>query len=84
VARALNRPIEVVKRALDVIKKLDPRPGLRYNRRSEACRTGCLFSKSRWPVAGLLNEDDMPQLRLSPTYRRLLARDAADRTFEIM
>src|SRR5262249_16224790 len=25
------------------------------------------------------NEDDMPQLRLSPTYRRLLARDAADR-----
>jgi len=31
------------------------------------------------PVAGLLNEDDMPQLRLSPTYRRLLARDAADR-----
>src|ERR1700751_4563436 len=32
VARALNRPIEVVKRALDVIKKLDPRPGLRYNK----------------------------------------------------
>src|SRR5260370_25362998 len=30
VARALNRPLEVVKRSLDVIKKLDPRPGLRY------------------------------------------------------
>jgi len=30
-----------------------------------------------WEV--FLNEDDMPQLRLSPTYRRLLARDAADR-----
>ena len=26
-----------------------------------------------------LNEDDMPQLRLSPTYRRLLVRDAADK-----
>src|SRR5438046_784232 len=26
-----------------------------------------------------LNEDDMPQLRLSPTYRRLLVKDAADR-----
>src|SRR5256886_16814546 len=25
IARALNRPLEVVKRALDVIKKLDPR-----------------------------------------------------------
>jgi RNA polymerase sigma-54 factor len=26
-----------------------------------------------------MNEDDVPQLRLSPVYRRLLARDAADR-----
>ena len=26
-----------------------------------------------------MNEDDLPQLRLNPTYRRLLARDAADR-----
>jgi len=34
VARALNRPIEVVKRALDVIKKLDPRPGCATTRRS--------------------------------------------------
>src|ERR1700731_1819665 len=32
VARALNRPLEVVKRSLDVIRKLDPRPGLRYNK----------------------------------------------------
>src|SRR6202045_3209774 len=32
VARALNRPLDVVKRALEVIKKLDPRPGLRYNK----------------------------------------------------
>src|SRR5256884_9372656 len=35
IARALNRPLEVVKRSIDVIKKLDPRPGLRYNKRSE-------------------------------------------------
>src|SRR5246127_3948646 len=32
IARALNRPIEVIKRTLDVIKKLDPPPGLRYNK----------------------------------------------------
>jgi len=30
-----------------------------------------------WHV--FMNEDDVPQLRLSPVYRRLLARDAADR-----
>jgi len=29
---------------------------------------------ARWMISGqaFLNEDDMPQLRLSPTYRRLL------------
>ena len=80
VARALNRPIEVVKRALDVIKKLDPRPGLRYNKTEpRLVEPDVYFRKvdGIWQV--FLNEDDMPQLRLSPTYRRLLARDAADR-----
>src|SRR6201987_2902847 len=32
VARALNRPVEMVKRAVDLIKRLDPKPGLRYNK----------------------------------------------------
>src|SRR5439155_10374077 len=80
VARALNRPIEVVKRALDVIRKLDPRPGLRYNKTEpRLVEPDVYFRKvdGVWQV--FLNEDDMPQLRLSPTYRRLLARDAADR-----
>ena len=80
IARALNRPVEVVKRALDVIKKLDPRPGLRYNKTEpRLVEPDVYFRKvdGVWQV--LLNEDDMPQLRLSPTYRRLLARDAADK-----
>jgi RNA polymerase sigma-54 factor len=32
IARALNRPTDIVKHAIDAIKKLDPRPGLRYNK----------------------------------------------------
>jgi len=63
-----------------VIKKLDPRPGLRYNKTEPGLsNTDVYFRKvdGLWQV--FLNEDDMPQLRLSPTYRRLLARDAADR-----
>src|SRR6266403_1221678 len=75
IARALNRPLEVVKRALDVIKKLDPRPGLRYNK----TEPDVYFRKVDDQWQAFLNEDDMPQLRLSPTYRRLLVRDAADR-----
>ena len=80
IARALNRPVELVKRAVDVIKKLDPRPGLRYNKTEpRLVEPDVYFRKvdDLWQV--FLNEDDMPQLRLSPTYRRLLARDAADR-----
>ncbi len=80
IARALNRPVEAVKRAVDVIKKLDPRPGLRYNKmEARVVEPDVYFRKmdDLWQV--FLNEDDMPQLRLSPTYRRLLARDAADR-----
>jgi RNA polymerase sigma-54 factor len=80
VARALNRPVELVKRAMDVIRRLDPRPGLRYNKtQAQLVEPEVYFRKldDGWQV--FMNEDDLPQLRLSPIYRRLLARDAADR-----
>jgi RNA polymerase sigma-54 factor len=80
VARALNRPVELVKRAVEVIKRLDPKPGLRYNKTEpRLVEPDVQFRKvdGEWQV--FINDDDLPQLRLSPTYRRLLARDAADR-----
>jgi RNA polymerase sigma-54 factor len=80
VARALNRPVELVKRAMDVIRGLDPRPGLRYNKtQARLVEPDVYFRKmdEGWHV--FMNDDDVPQLRLSPVYRRLLARDAADR-----
>jgi RNA polymerase sigma-54 factor len=80
VARALNRPLELVKRAMEVIRGLDPRPGLRYNKtQARLVEPDVYFRKmdEGWQV--FMNEDDLPQLRLSPVYRRLLARDAADR-----
>jgi len=79
-ARAVNRPIDLVKRAVDGIKKLDPRPGLRYNAaQPRLVEPDVYFRKlgEDWQV--FMNEDDLPQLRLNATYRRLLARDAADR-----
>jgi RNA polymerase sigma-54 factor len=79
-ARVLNRPLDLVKRAVDAIKKLDPRPGLRYNAaQPRLVEPDVYFRKvgDEWQV--LMNEDDVPQLRLNSTYRRLLARDAADR-----
>jgi RNA polymerase sigma-54 factor len=76
----MNRPVELVKRAVDSIKRLDPRPGLRYNKtQARLVEPDVYFRKmdDAWQV--FMNEDDVPQLRLSPVYRRLLARDAADR-----
>ncbi len=80
VSRALNRPIEQVKHAVDIIKHLDPKPGLRYNKTEpRLVEPDVQFRKvdGEWQV--FMNDDDLPQLRLNPTYRRLLARDAADR-----
>ena len=80
IARALNRPVEPVKRAVDIIKKLDPRPGLRYNKTEPRLVEPDVYLRrvdDEWQVS--MNEDDLPQLRLSPTYRRLMARDASDR-----
>src|SRR5947208_14731027 len=62
VARALNRPLDVVKRALDVIKKLDPRPGLRYNKTEpRLVEPDVYFRKVDDQWQAFLNEDDMPQ-----------------------
>ena len=80
IARALNRPVELVKRAVDMIKRLDPKPGLRYNKTEpRLVEPDIQFRKvdGEWQV--FMNDDDLPQLRLNPMYRRLLARDAADR-----
>jgi RNA polymerase sigma-54 factor len=80
IARALGRPVEAVRRAVEAIKKLDPRPGLRYNQAEpRLVEPDVYFRKVEGEWRVFLNEDDLPQLRLSPTYRRLLARDAADR-----
>jgi len=80
IARALNRPVEAVKKAVETVKRLDPRPGLRYNKTEpRLVEPDVQFRKVDGEWEAFLNDDDLPQLRLSPVYRRLLARDAADR-----
>ncbi len=80
IARTLNCSIEAVKCAVELIRKLDPRPGLRYNKTEpRLVEPDVYFRKvgDEWQV--FMNDDDLPQLRISPNYRRLLARNAADR-----
>jgi RNA polymerase sigma-54 factor len=80
IARSLDRPIELVKKAVEAIRGLDPRPGLRYNRpEPRLVKPDVTFEKEegQWKVK--MNDEDTPQLRISPVYRRLLAKDAADK-----
>jgi RNA polymerase sigma-54 factor len=80
ISRALNRPVETVQTALDYIRTLDPRPGLRYNKvQPRLIEPDVAFVKhgDEWLV--MMNDDDVPTLRLNPAYRKLLSRDGNDR-----
>src|SRR5512146_1132647 len=80
VGRAISRTLEAVMEAVELIKTLDPRPGQRYNKTEpRLIEPDVAFVKQgdEWIV--LMNEDDVPQLRLNPAYRRLLQRDAAEK-----
>jgi RNA polymerase sigma-54 factor len=80
IAKALSRPIETIQVALDYIRTLDPRPGQRYNNvQPRLIEPDVAFIKhgDEWLV--LMNDDDVPQLRLNPAYRRLLTKDANDK-----
>ncbi len=80
IARAIGRPVEAVQTALDYVRTLDPRPGLRYNKvPPRLIEPDVAFVKhgDEWLV--IMNDEDMPQLRLNPAYKRLLSRDGNDR-----
>ena len=80
IARAIGRPIEAIPVALDYIRTLDPRPGLRYNKvQPRLIEPDVAFVKhgDEWTV--VMNDDDVPTLRLNPAYRRLLSREGNDR-----
>jgi len=73
IARALDRPVKTVERAVELIRKLDPRPGQRYNSiQARLIEPDVAFVKSGEDYQVVMNEDGLPQLRLSHHYRRLL------------
>jgi len=80
IARAIGRPVEAVQAALDYVRTLDPRPGLRYNKvPARLIEPDVAFVKhgDEWLV--IMNDEDLPQLRLNPAYKRLMTRDGNDR-----
>jgi RNA polymerase sigma-54 factor len=76
IAKALGRPLEHVQIAAHVIRHLDPTPGLRYSGEgAQKVEPDVYIFKDGEDYLIELNDDDIPQVRLNPEYRRLLDRE---------
>jgi RNA polymerase sigma-54 factor len=72
-ARALGLDVEEVKAHIELIKNLDPRPGARYTpAEPQYVIPDVYILKTEDGYRAALNEDGLPQLRISPVYRRML------------
>ncbi|HKY31779.1 MAG TPA: RNA polymerase factor sigma-54 [Candidatus Polarisedimenticolia bacterium] len=82
-AARLNCSLEEVQRHVEVIKHLDPSPGLKYNSNRSQYVTPDVYvvKDDLGEYKVVLNEDGLPRLRISQTYRKMLERGAqlADR-----
>ena len=75
--------IDQLKQQLDTIKHLDPKPGSRFAPSdSQYVIPDVYILKVEDQYVAALNEDGLPQMRISPTYRRLLDKggDASEET----
>ena len=77
ISRKLGIPIEDLKEHIEVIRHLDPKPGSRFNpTQSQYVIPDVYVVKVEDQYVAVLNEDGLPQMRISPVYRRLLDKNA--------
>jgi RNA polymerase sigma-54 factor len=79
-SKAAQVSVDEAHAALEFIRTLDPRPGRMYNReQTRLIEPDVVFIKSggEWIVS--MNEEDLPSLRLSQRYRRMLSAENTDR-----
>ncbi|MDE3105138.1 MAG: RNA polymerase factor sigma-54 [Acidobacteriota bacterium] len=78
--RACGRPADEVQAAVEFIRTLDPRPGQRYNEsETRLIEPDVAFVKrdDKWIV--VMNEEDLPTLRLNSSYRKMLREKDTER-----
>jgi RNA polymerase sigma-54 factor len=79
-SRATQVSLEEAHLGMEFIRTLDPRPGRVYNReQTRLIEPDVVFLKSggEWVVA--MNEENLPSLRLSSRYRRMLVAEGTDK-----
>lgn len=79
-AKAVGKPLEHVQQAFEFIRTLDPRPGQRYNRSdARLIEPDVAFVKRGDEYVVVMNEEDLPTLRLNQGYRKLLSQDGTEK-----
>jgi RNA polymerase sigma-54 factor len=79
-ARAIQVTQAEAQAGVEFIRTLDPRPGRLYNReQTRLIEPDVVFAKrgGEWVVT--MNEEDLPSLRLSQRYRRMLVSEGTDK-----
>ena len=80
IARVTHRPTEVVHEAVEYIRRLDPRPGQRYNQSAtRLIEPDVAFVKRGDEYVVVMNDENMPALRLNSGYRRMLREKGTER-----
>jgi RNA polymerase sigma-54 factor len=78
--RLCHRSAEFVNEAVEVIRRLDPRPGQRYNQvETRLIEPDVAFVKRDDEYVVVMNEEDLPALRLNQGYRKMLREKSVDR-----
>lgn len=79
-ARFTGSPLSRVQMAIESIRGLDPKPGQRYNREQvRLIEPDVAFQKRDDDYVILINDEEMPTLRLNQGYRRMLSQEGTER-----
>jgi RNA polymerase sigma-54 factor len=79
-AKVLGAQPDAIQHAIDFIRSLDPRPGQRFNRSdARLIEPDVAFVKRGGEFVVVMNEEDLPTLRLNHGYRKLLSQEGTER-----
>ena len=78
--RVSHRSAEQIAEGVELIRQLDPRPGQRYNNAAtRLIEPDVAFVKRGDEYVVVMNEEDLPALRLNQGYRKMLREKGTDR-----
>ena len=79
-SKVLTAQPDAIQLAIDFIRTLDPRPGQRFNRSdARLIEPDVAFVKRGGEFVVVMNEEDLPTLRLNHGYRKLLSQQGTER-----